>query len=113
MTDLKLVSVTESTATLRWTQVDDGAGAPAKYALRYGSPTISWGSAYPTEVSVAGTSVGAAQQYTFEGLQPGTTYQFRLVSYRGTLNQNAVFGPTSNTASGTTSRAEGSSGART
>jgi hypothetical protein len=35
-------------------------------------------------------------------LSPGTTYDFRLVAYRGTLNQDATYGGLSNVATGTT-----------
>ena len=106
VTDLSVVAVTDSTITVRWTQVDDGAGNPAKYALRYGSPTINWGPASVTEVSVAGNEVGATRQYTFGGLAAGTAYQFRLVAYRGTLMVDAEFGALSNVASGNTEQAE-------
>jgi endo-1,4-beta-xylanase len=102
VTDLKVSAVTDSSVTLRWTQVDDGTGSPAKYALRYGAPTITWGSAYVTEVSLDGTAAGATMGYTFAGLRSGTTYQFQLVAYRGTLNVDAVFGALSNIVSGTT-----------
>jgi uncharacterized protein YjdB len=96
--DLAVMDVTETTVTLRWTQVDDGEGNPASYSLRYGTPTISWGAAYPTEVSLEGSGVGSSLEYTWTEMDSGTDYQFQLVSYRGTLNQDAVFGNLSNKA---------------
>ena len=102
VTDLAVLSLTDSTVTLRWTQVDDGTGSPARYALRYGTPTLAWGAAYPTEVSLTGSAIGATQQYTFRALSSGTPYEFGLVSYRGTLDAGAVFGPLSNTVAATT-----------
>lgn len=102
VTDLRVVGVTDNSVTLRWTQVDDGTGSPADYAVRDGTPTLSWGSAYATEVSVAGTAVGDSLTYTVSGLQAGTTYQFGMVAYRGTLNVDAVFGRLSNFVSGST-----------
>jgi hypothetical protein len=102
VTDLSVASVSDSTVTLTWTEVDDGTGNPAKYALRYGTPTISWGSAYPTEVSVEGNSIGSPIQYTWEGLEPGTDYEFQLVSYRGTLEVDATFGGWSDVVPATT-----------
>jgi hypothetical protein len=102
VTDLSVASVSDSTVTLTWTEVDDGTGNPAKYALRYGTPTISWGDAYPTEVSVEGSSIGSPIQYTWEGLEPGTDYEFQLVSYRGTLNVDATFGGWSDVVGATT-----------
>jgi|GEM_PF-2046111 len=102
VTDLTVIAATDSSLTLRWTEVDDGTGNPAKYAIRYGSPTISWGAAYATEITVAGTGVGAVKEHTWNGLTSGTDHQFQTVAYRGTLNVDAVFGAASNTASGTT-----------
>lgn len=112
VTDLSVVSVGSDSVTLRWTQVDDGTGSPADYALRYASPTISWGSATSTEVSVSGTQIGATARYTFHGLSSGTNYQFQLVSYRGTLGSTATFGPLSNIVGATTANS-GSSGGGT
>lgn len=100
--DLHVTSVTTSSVTLTWTQVDDGTGQPANYAIRYGSPTLSWGSAYATEVDVNGTAIGNSLTYTYSGVTPATDYQFALVSYRGTLNADAVFGSMSNVTSATT-----------
>ena len=102
VSDLQVIAVSDSSVTLRWTQVNDGTGSPAQYALRYGTPTLSWSAGYATEVSVSGTSIGSARQYTFNGLHAATPYQFRLVSYRGTLGVDAVFGPLSNTVSDAT-----------
>ncbi len=105
VSDLEVVSVSATSVTLRWTQVDDGLGRAAQYALRYGSPTLAWSAGYATEVSVSGTSIGTARQYTFTGLASDTPYQFRLISYRGTLAVDAVFGPLSNTVSDATTPA--------
>ena len=102
VTDLQVVSATGSTVTLRWTEVDDGTGSPAKYALRYGTPTLSWSAAYSTEVSVSGTAVGNSIEYTFTGLQPSTLYQFGMVSYSGSLDVAPTFGGISNFVSQTT-----------
>ena len=99
---LAVESVTEHTVTIRWTQVDDGGGGPAKYALRYGTPTISWGGAYSTEVSVEGTDIGTPLEYTWTGLEEGTPHQFQIVAYRGILDVAAVFGRVSSAISATT-----------
>jgi len=108
VSDLAAAAEGPDSVTVRWTQVGDGTGNPADYTLRYGSPTISWGSAYSTEVEVSGNRIGSSESYTFHGLSSGTNYQFQLVSYRGTLNSSATFGPLSNTVSATTDA--GSSG---
>lgn len=105
VTDLRVTSVTANSVTLQWTQVSNGAGGAAHYAIRRGSPTLNWSAGYPTEVTVSGTGVGQTATYTFTGLPAGTASQFQLVSYRGTLNQDAVFGQLSNTVTGTTSAA--------
>lgn len=101
--DLSVVATSDSSVTLEWTQVDDGTGSPADYAIRYGSPTITWGDAYETEVSVTGDAVGATIQYEYTGLASGTDFEFQLVPYRGTLNETGVdFGPVSNAVAATT-----------
>ncbi|HMG12739.1 MAG TPA: fibronectin type III domain-containing protein, partial [Gemmatimonadaceae bacterium] len=101
-------SVTGSTAvTLSFTQVNDGTGQPAKYDVRYAVAPISWGSAASTTsgtctTPVAGTVIGAQLSCTVLGLTPSTNYNFQLVAFRGTLNQNAVFGSLSNIAAAAT-----------
>jgi hypothetical protein len=107
VTDLEAVSATHDAVTLRWTQVDDGTGEPAKYALRYGTPTIGWADAYPTEVSIEGTEIGVPLEYEYGGLDPETAYEFRMVAYRGTLNDGAVFGSLSNIAEAVTQSESG------
>src|SRR6266545_7392706 len=107
VTDLAVASVTTNSVTLAFTEVNDGAGQPAKYDFRYAVGTISFGVA--TDVAqgtcvrpVLGISIGATRTCTILGLTPATGYQVQLVSYRGTLDVDAVFGPLSNVASGTT-----------
>lgn len=102
VTDLEAASVSGDSVTLQWTQVDDGTGQPANYAVRYGSPTISWGSASGTEVSVGGDSIGKVARYRYTGLAAGTDYQFQLISYRGALSSGATFGPLSDVVSTST-----------
>jgi uncharacterized protein YjdB len=113
VTDLSAVSATDDAVTLRWTQVDDGTGKPANYAVRHGSPEITWGAAHSTEVSVDGTGIGSELEYKYNSLDPDTDYQFQLVAYRGTLNEDAEFGDFSNIESATTdggSEPDGSGG---
>src|SRR5213083_334757 len=107
VTDLAVSGVTTTALTLSFTEVNDGTGQPAKYDFRYAVGAIAFGSA--TDVAqgtcvrpVLGTSIGAARSCTILGLTPATGYQVQLVSYRGTLDSNAVFGGLSNVASGTT-----------
>ena len=102
VTDLKVTAASATSVTLRWTPVEDGTGHQANYALRYGTPAISWDADAATEVSLAGVTASGPRRYTFEGLDPGTTYEFRLVSYRGELGKDAVFGNRSNKVSART-----------
>ena len=99
--DLRVDSVASDAIMLSWTEVDDGTGGPADYALRYGSPTISWDAAQATEVRVAGTAVGRRVTHTFRGLLSVTGYQFRLAAYRET-GEGPVYGELSNTVGATT-----------
>jgi len=107
VTDLRVTGVSDSSVTLAFTEVTDGAGAPAKYDIRWVAGKLSWSSATDVArgsctVPMAGTAVGATRSCTVLGLTGGTSYQFQLVALRGTLNLNAVFGGFSNVASGTT-----------
>jgi hypothetical protein len=110
VTNLAVQSVTDVSVVLSFTEVDDGTGKPASYDIRYAIAPISWGTAAHVTlgtcaVPVAGTSIGAARTCTVLGLNSGTNYQFQLVAFRGTMNVNAVYGPLSNIASGTTTGA--------
>ncbi|PYO44466.1 MAG: hypothetical protein DMD29_00320, partial [Gemmatimonadetes bacterium] len=107
VTDLAVAGVTDSSVTLSFTEVTNGAGQPASYDVRWAAGTIAFGSAADDtkgtcSVPMAGSAIGARRSCTVLGLQSGVTYQFQLVAFRGTLNVNAVFGALSNLASGTT-----------
>lgn len=104
VTDLRVLSRAPGVVTLRFTEVDDGTGAPAQYDVRFGSPMVGWGSAISVTsgtcaTPVAGLAIGQERDCTVSGLTDTAAYDFRLVSFRGTLNLNAVFGPLSNLAS--------------
>ena len=115
--DLAVASTTDTSVTLRFTEVDGGTGAPASYDIRYATGSaLSWG-ANTTSVTrgtcatpVAGTAIGASRTCTVLGMGASTTYSFELVAFRGTLGVNAVFGSLSNVASGTTAAAPGGGG---
>jgi Bacterial Ig-like domain (group 2)/Fibronectin type III domain len=115
--DLAVAAVTDSSVTLRFTEVDGGTGTPASYDIRYATGTaLSWGansvgvSKGTCATPVAGTAVGASRTCTVLGLTAGTTYSFELVAFRGTLTMNAVFGGLSNVATGTTTGAPAGGG---
>ena len=105
--DLAVSGVTDSSVTLSFTEVTDGAGQAAKYDIRWAAGTLAWASATDVArgsctVPMAGTAIGARRSCTVLGLSAGVAYQFQLVAFRGTLNVDAVFGGLSNVASGTT-----------
>src|SRR4029077_3438760 len=107
VTNLSVPSVSDTSATLSSTEVNDGSGRPASYEVRFAAGTLSWGSAPDVatgtcKVPVAGTAIGAKRTCTVLGLAAAKAYQFQVVSFRGTLNLNAVFGALSNIAAGTT-----------
>ena len=105
VTDLSASSVSTSAVTLRWTAVDDGTGSGASYALRVGSPSVSWGSADSLQVLVDGTALrpGAVHEYIWSSLDSGTTYEFQVVAYRGSIEDGtAMFSQLSSTASAVT-----------
>jgi hypothetical protein len=82
VTTLAVSEVTESSITVRWTEVGDGLGGPASYQVKYAPPPLDWSTA--TEVCVPhGTWVGAEQTCKIEGLAADAAYSVLLVSYRG------------------------------
>src|SRR6266704_3165229 len=72
VTDLAVTGVTDSSVSLSFTEVTNGAGQPASYDIRWAVGTISWGSA--TSVArgtcatpVAGSAIGAKRSCTVLG----------------------------------------------
>ena len=107
VSDLAVAAATDSSVNLTFTEVNDGNGAAASYEVRLAAGPISWGSAAPVvsgscSTPLAGSSIGAKRTCTVGGLTAGTSYQFQVVAFRGTLNQNAVFGALSNVATAST-----------
>src|SRR5439155_1593147 len=108
VTDLAAAAMTDTSATLTFTEVDDGTGAPASYDIRLAPTPLVWGGAVPSvkrgtcASPLTGTAIGSKRSCTVAGLAASTTYSFELVAYRGTLKVNAVFGALSNIATGPT-----------
>jgi hypothetical protein len=82
VSDLRVHWQTSSKLRLRWTQVEDGTGAPARYRVKFDRPSFSWSSASIGCSEVIGGSVGAGIGCDIDGLPPGTTYEVQLISYR-------------------------------
>jgi len=72
-----------------------------------GLPSVTRGTC---ATPLAGSVIGVVRTCTVLGLQPGTTYGFQLVAFRGTLTLNAVFGGLSNIAQATTAPSSTSGG---
>src|SRR6266550_3005606 len=107
VTDLAVANVTDTSVTLSFLQVDDGTGQPASYIVKYTVGTLAWSTGLAVTrgtcvTPVVGTAIGTNRSCTVLGLTPATAYQFGIVAFRGSLNTNAVFGPLSNVAGGTT-----------
>lgn len=101
VSDLSVSAISDASATLAFTQVDDGTGHAANYDVRYKVAPMDWGTATSTAngtcaTPVAGTAVGGAISCTVMGLTPSTNYSFQLVAFRGTINVNAKYGGLSN-----------------
>jgi hypothetical protein len=108
--NLAVSATTATTATLTWTEVDDGTGEPASYDIRYALSPIRWGWGSATRLKdgdcarpLAGVEIGTVMTCIIPGLDPETTYDFQLVPFRGTLDVDAVYSETlSNVATGRT-----------
>src|SRR6267378_633453 len=108
VSDLAVSGATDTSVTLAFTEVSDGAGLPASYDIRYAVGPLSWGSAASVgrgtcATPVAGNATGVKRTCTLLGLAVATSYQFQVVAFRGLLDTpSTVFGGLSNVASGTT-----------
>lgn len=113
VTDLEVVATSATSATLQWTEVDDGTGHSAHYAIRWHEHPIGWNwgsAAHVVEGSCAspveGTAPGGVRTCTAEGLEPWTRLDFQVVSYRGTVTDGEKvaeeYGELSNVATGIT-----------
>ncbi len=107
VTDLAVASIADTTATLSFTQVNDGTGQPASYEIRYAVAPISWGTALDVtrgtcSSPMSGTAIGAKASCTINGLAPSTAYNFQIVAFRGAFGVSAVFGPLSTAAAAST-----------
>jgi len=102
VTDLQVVETNGTSVVLAFTEVDDGTGNPARYAIRHQTPNLVWWQAFETEETVLGQQVGQTLQVLRNSLNEETAYEFQLVSYRGELNVDATFGELSNVAAATT-----------
>lgn len=107
VSDLSVSATSTASATLAFTQVDDGTGQPARYDVRYAVAPIQWGSASTSVTGtcatpVTGTAIGVSFSCTILGLAPSTSYNFQVVAFRGTLNVDAAFGNASNIAAAST-----------
>ncbi len=107
ITDLRVSSTTTTSFTMSWTEVDDGTGSPAKMQFKFNTPGIDNFNTAPAVTNgtcggvVTGTTIGATKSCTITSLTNGVTYQVQGIPYRGILQVDAVFGPTSNIATGT------------
>jgi len=107
VSDLTVGATTEISASLSFTQVDDGMGQPAQYDVRYSAGSMSWASATSAAIGtcaapIAGSGVGRTLSCTVLGLSPSTSYNFQVAAFRGNMSGNAVFGTPSNVVSAST-----------
>ncbi|MEK9499423.1 Ig-like domain-containing protein [Gemmatimonadota bacterium DH-20] len=112
LSDVRVVSTTESSLVVEYTQVDDGTGNPAISEIRHALSPMGWGWGTATVLQsgncaspILGSSVGATRRCVIEGLNPGTTYDVQMVSWRIDGGTN-TYAPLSNVASGRTTEVE-------
>src|SRR2546430_15992248 len=75
VSDLAVADVTDSSVTLSFTEVSNGAGLPASYFVRFAKPPIAWGSATDVtwgscKVPMAGTVIGANRTSAYSVSRP-------------------------------------------
>src|SRR5260221_889978 len=96
VTDLAVVGGTDSSVTLSFTEVGNGAGGPASYDVRSAAGTIAWSSSKSVTrgtcaTPVAGSAAGAKRTCTVLGLAHATAYHFQVVAVPGSPNVHAGF----------------------
>lgn len=82
--DLAVVGVGKTDASLRWTEVANGAKEPATYLLYVGSPAPDWPADPGLAQVVVGDSVGRIREVAVDGLERATDYSAYVVSVRQT-----------------------------
>ncbi len=114
--DLHVIGSTTTSIDLAFTLGHDGLGNPAYHEIRYAPTPMGWGWGQATRV-LSGecaspyieATVGARADCRIGGLQPGRSYDFRLVSWR-LEGPESVFSPLSNIATGATAEPVGDPG---
>lgn len=115
VTDLIVTDSSSTSVVLAFTEVDDGHGLPADYALRTHVGPMEWGSAEEVThgtcaAPLQGKSVGSRISCTIENLQPDTPYTFQVAAFRGTFQAGAVYGDLSNVVPDMSDEPESTSG---
>jgi hypothetical protein len=107
--DLRVSAVTDTSVVLSWTEVSSGTTGIARYVIRYGPLTFTWGTSLDVLTGGCGAPVygstalgGRVRSCVLGGLAPKRAYRFQLVAYTGTLATTANFGPLSNVVDATT-----------
>lgn len=95
--DLSVTPESLTTATVTFTQQNDGTGVAAAYDNRLAVGTINWGSASSVSSGPCATTyrpsgaIGTQVSCLLSGLTPGQSYQLQNVSLRGIPNQGATY----------------------
>jgi len=80
--DLAASASTDTTITVRWTEVSDGKGSPAWYRVRYSDPPLAWSGAQAVCDPTPGTAIGGQKSCTIRGLSAEAAYDVQVMSYR-------------------------------
>lgn len=114
--DLRVTGSTTTSIDLAFTLGHDGLGNPAYHEIRYAPTPMGWGWGQATRVlsGACGSpyfddTVGARADCRIGGLEPGRSYDFRMVSWR-LEGSESVFSPLSNIATGATDEPVGDPG---
>lgn len=105
--NLTVTAFSDTSVTLRFTEVSDGVSGPANYEVRYALPPLAWETATTVArgscaTPMTGTSVGATRTCEVRGLTPGTNYRLIVRAFRGAFGSGAIYGPLSNLVAATT-----------
>jgi hypothetical protein len=80
--DLSASSATDTTLTVRWTEVGDGNGGAAWYRVRYSAPPLAWSAGQVACDAIAGSTIGGEKSCMIRGLSADAAYDVQVQSYR-------------------------------
>lgn len=113
VTDLAVDTVMGNTIILVFTEVGDGTGQPSNYLFRFQIAPLSWSQAANVTFGscggrLSGIAIGNRRVCSVSSLSWGTTYEFQVIAFRGSITQDPIYGDLSNVTGASTEESQAS-----